>query len=119
MSIDDFLHTLRSAPASLQFDQTLSVIDANYQFTPTRFRNGDAVNEADQNQGSCKLLSFAQLQGLSADEALACFGQYYRDDVLGNPDGSDHQNIRNCIRYGWEGVVFEGRALTARASRAQ
>ena len=40
------------------------------------------------------------------------WGQYYRD-VLKNPDGDDHQNIRNFMKYGWEGVPFEnGIALT-------
>ena len=40
------------------------------------------------------------------------WGQYYRD-VLANPNMSDHQNIRNFFKYGWEGVDFSnGIALT-------
>lgn len=40
------------------------------------------------------------------------WGQYYRD-VKASPDGTDHQNIRNFMKYGWEGVPFEnGIALT-------
>ncbi|MFT4047340.1 MAG: HopJ type III effector protein [Solimonas sp.] len=49
------------------------------------------------------MLAFAKLQGLSEAETLACFGRFYREDVLKNPDGTDHQNIRNFMRTGWRG----------------
>jgi hypothetical protein len=43
------------------------------------------------------------------------WGQYYRD-VLATPDGTDHQNIRNFMKTGWEGVDFSnGIALTKKA----
>ena len=64
-----------------------------------------------ENSGSCKLFAFARLQGLSEAQTLACFGSYYRDDVLGDPGGSNHQNIRNFMQTGWKGVQFEGEAL--------
>ena len=49
------------------------------------------------------------------DFLLQLWGQYYRD-VKANPDGDDHQNIRNFMKYGWEGVPFEnGIALTRKA----
>jgi len=114
MTVQDFLQRLRAAPDSISFNDCIGVIDAHYAFTPTAFANGDMRNEAGQNNGSCKLLSFARLQGLSERETLACFGDYYRKDVLGNPDGSDHQNIRNFMRSGWAGVRFDGDALQPR-----
>jgi nitroreductase len=114
MSLQDFITQLKTAPDSVEFDNTMAIIDANYDFTPTAFTNGDTVNEAGQNNGSCKILAFGQLNGLSVDETLACFGKFYRDDVLGNPDGEDHQNIRNFIKSGWEGVSFSGQALSAK-----
>jgi len=46
---------------------------------------------------------------------LALFGDYYRSDVLKNPEGSDHQNIRNFMHKGWAGVTFKGEALRAEA----
>jgi hypothetical protein len=55
--------------------------------------------------------SFAKLNGLSKEETLACFGAFYRNDVLQNPEGTDHQNIRNFIEFGWDGIEFEGQAL--------
>ncbi len=106
-----FLHTLETTPDSIAFNTTLAVIDANYDFTPTAFRNGELRNEAGQNNGSCKVFSFATLHKLTARQTLHCFGAYYRDDVLAHPQGTDHQNIRNFIRFGWEGLAFEGDAL--------
>lgn len=100
----------------LEFQETIAVIEANYRYTPTRFTNGlgpeAVVNEAGKNEGSCKIFSFARLAGLTPDQTLALFGAFYRDDVLGHPDGSDHQNIRNFIKDGWDGIRFEGDALT-------
>lgn len=114
MNIDAFLATLRNTPESIEFTDTMAVIESNYDFTPTGFTNGDTVNQADQNQGSCKLLGFAQLQQLNQAETLACFGKYYREDVLQNPEGDDHQNIRNFMQTGWDGVNFDGAPLSAK-----
>lgn len=112
MPIDTFLAQLRTSPESISFTDTIATVEAHYNFTPTAFRNGDLQNAAGQNSGSCKLLSFAKLQNLSVAETLQCFGDYYRVDVLQHPDATDHQNIRNFIRTGWDGVTFEGTALT-------
>lgn len=111
MDLKDFLQKLNDTPERIGFNDTLALIDALYDFTPTAFSNGSARNEAGQNNGSCKLLSFAKIQGLSQQQTLACFGDFYRKDVLGNPGGTDHQNIRNFIKTGWAGITFEGEAL--------
>lgn len=112
MQISDFLKTLEATPESLAFSDTLAVIEANYDYNPTAFSNGNTQNAAGTNEGSCKLFAFAQDQGLSQKQTLACFAQFYRDDVLGNPGGEDHQNIRNFMVSGWDEIKFEGRALT-------
>lgn len=114
MSIDAFFTQLNNAPDTLQFQDTLATIDAAYHFTPTAFQNGDLFNAAGQNSGSCKLLSFARLHQLNEAQTLACFGDYYRVDVLQNPNATDHQNIRNFMVFGWDGVRFDGDALTAK-----
>lgn len=111
MELKAFLQRLNDAPDSVNFSDTIALIDALYDFTPTAFTNGATRNEAGQNNGSCKLFSFAKLQGLSPKQTLACFGDYYRKDVLGNPDGADHQNIRNFMKSGWAGIEFSGTAL--------
>ncbi|ANF49525.1 type III effector [Chryseobacterium glaciei] len=106
------LEQLKTSPKTIQFKEVISYIDKNYDFTPTKFTNGNTVNEADQNNGSCKVFSFAKLNNLSKEEVLNLFGEFYREDVLKNPEGTDHQNIRNFIEFGWEGISFEGEALT-------
>ena len=70
------------------------------------------VNETGQNSGSCKLFAFAQMQGLSEQQTLACFGDFYWQDVLPDPEGRDHQNIRNFIKTGWAGIEFSKMPLT-------
>ena len=113
MTITAFIQKLKQQPRQLDFSDTMSTIEANYTFTETKFTNGTAVNEAGQNSGSCKLFAFAKLQKLSQEETLYCFGKYYQD-VLATPQGEDHQNIRNFIKTGWDGVVFEKDPLIAK-----
>jgi len=112
MQLKAFLTLLEQTPERITFSDTIAAVDTNYEFTPRAFRNGDMENAAGQNPGSCKLFSFAKLHKLSPEQTLYCFGDYYRIDVLQHPEGNDHQNIRNFIRYGWDGIKFEGTALT-------
>lgn len=111
MNIQTFLEKLKQTPETITFPETIEVIEANYEFTPTAFQNGNTHNAAGTNSGSCKLFAFAKLQNLSKDETLACFGAFYRDEVLGDPEGTNHQNIRNFMVHGWNGIQFEGTAL--------
>lgn len=111
MNLQAFLQKLHQHPETVEFSDTLAAIEAAYAYTPTAFRNGEVNNAAGQNAGSCKIFAFARLQGLTEAQTLACFGRYYREDVLQHPDASDHQNIRNFMRSGWAGVSFEGEAL--------
>jgi len=95
---------------SLAFATVLEFIDNHYQHQPTAFKNGEAHNEATQNQGSAKVFTLAKLNGLSKEDSLYLFAEHYQA-VLANPDGTDHQNIRQFMIYGWPGVIFEGDAL--------
>lgn len=112
MTLDSFLKKLNETPQEVAFTDTMAIVEALYDFTQTAFKNGDLHNEAGQNSGSCKLFSFAKLQNFSIEQTLACFGDFYRKDVLENPDATNHQNIRNFMKTGWEGISFEGTALT-------
>lgn len=114
MNLDTFLKMLKDNPASVSFDDTMATINANYEFTPTAFANGETKNEAGQNSGSCKVFAFGMLNQLSEQETLACFGAYYREDVLKHPEGVDHQNIRNFMKAGWAGVKFDQMPLRAK-----
>jgi hypothetical protein len=114
MSLQEFIQKISSYPGKIDFQETIQFIDLNYNFEPTKFKNGDTINEENQNNGSCKVFSFALLNKLSEEQTLHLFGDYYRKDVLENPNGTDHQNIRNFIKYGWEGISFEGEVLSLR-----
>jgi hypothetical protein len=111
MNLKNFLHHLNNTPENIEFKDTMAVIEALYDFTPTSFKNGELLNEAGKNSGSCKLFAFAQLQQLNPQQTLACFGAYYRDDVLKNPLGTDHQNIRNFQTTAWAGIKFDSNPL--------
>jgi hypothetical protein len=115
MTINTFLDKLKQTPNSITFPETIAVIEENYNFTPTAFDNGTQYNAAGENSGSCKLFAFAQLQNLSQPATLACFGAYYFEEVLGDPEGTNHQNIRNFINTGWEGIQFAGEAFTLKS----
>ncbi|QFG53620.1 HopJ type III effector protein [Chryseobacterium sp.] len=106
------LQHLKTSPETIAFKDVIAYIDEHYAFVPTSLTNGNIVNEAGENNGSCKVFSFAKLKGLNEEDTLALFGDFYRTDVLKNPEGSDHQNIRNFMQYGWHGIAFEGKALT-------
>jgi HopJ type III effector protein len=105
------LHKIKTQPQLITFEEVIDLIDAHYKFTPTAFTNGTLHNPAGQNNGSCKIFQFALLNNLTKDETLSCFGHFYREHVLGNPTGTDHQNIRNFMVSGVEGVQMEGVAL--------
>ncbi|QIA65151.1 type III effector [Vibrio astriarenae] len=111
VELNQFLKQLTSEPTTIEFTDTMAVIDALYDFTPSKFTNGDTVNEAGTNNGSCKIFAFGQDQGFTVEETLACFGAFYRSDVLENPQGTDHANIRNFMITGWKGVEFSSQPL--------
>ncbi|MFW2153809.1 HopJ type III effector protein, partial [Acinetobacter gyllenbergii] len=77
------------------------------------FKNGQQHNAATENQGSAKVLSFAKIEGLDQAQTLNLFAEHYAS-VLATPESTDHQNIRQFMQHGWDGVTFEGQALTAK-----
>ena len=111
MTEKELIALVQSNPDAVEFNDVINVIESTYTYTPTRFTNGSVINEAGTNEGSCKIFAFAQKNALSEMETLALFGKFYRDDVMGNPAGDDHGNIRNFIIDGWLGIKFEGEAL--------
>ena len=115
MDYDQLLRSLQENPDAIEFNDVIELIDEMYEFTPVRFVNGGLVSEAGQNTGSCKIFAFAKRTRLSEQQTLHCFGSFYRDDVLKHPDNMDHENIRNFMKTGWDGVEIEGTPLTIKA----
>jgi hypothetical protein len=117
MTIEELLTRIHNGNR-VEFDDVQSVISAHYDYRPTAFFNGlgedRLTNPSGKNEGSCKIFAFARLHELSKEETLALFGDYYFADVLENPEGTGHANIRAFMKYGWDGIVYEGEALRSR-----
>ena len=117
---ESFIQQIKNTPEKTEFKDVIDIIDKNYSYSPTRFSNGAGsekiINAAGENEGSCKIFSFAKIHQLDDEQTLQCFGNYYREDVLEHPGNSDHGNIRRFIKYGWQHVIFEGDALTAKTT---
>jgi len=107
-----FNANLEMSGDDLKFEEFIELCDEQYEYGLVEFKNGDVTNKPGENDGSAKVLSYAALADMDKDTTLKLWGQYYRD-VLATPDGSDHQNIRNFMKSGWDGVDFSnGIALT-------
>lgn len=110
------LHELlqRSKADNWLFADTLAFIERHYRYQPQAFTNGPLHNAAGENQGSCKILGLALLEGLSVMQALLLFGEHYRQ-VLASPGEAGHANIRQLIRGGLAAVSFQERPLHRRS----
>jgi len=95
------------------FDDTLALIDQHFDFQPTGFNNGPVRNEAGENAGSCRVFALGQYCNLSEADTLNLFAQHYQQ-VLGDPAGDSHGNIRQFISTGWSGIRFDQQPLRAR-----
>jgi hypothetical protein len=110
MTILELINKVKQSE-SIVFAEAIETIDAHYTFTPTYFKNGEIINEENVNNGSCKVFSFAKKHCLSAQETVFLFGEHYQK-VLETPLENDHQNIRNFLKFGWEGITFKKEALS-------
>lgn len=115
MTVEQFLSSVR-AHKPVSFGESIQIINDNFDYRPVAFTNGiegdQILNAAGQNEGSCRIFAFAQLSALNEAETLSLFGDFYRRDVLENPNGKDHQNIRLFMKYGWSGINFSASALS-------
>ncbi|WP_263145234.1 HopJ type III effector protein [Pseudomonas sp. RIT-PI-AD] len=110
-ALSTFRQSLRGAEPL--FADTLAFIAEHYRYRPSAFRNGEVDNPAGQNEGSCKVLGLALLEGFELEEALLAFGEHYRQ-VLKDPRGGDHANIRALMAHGLAGLRFEQAPLSRR-----
>lgn len=113
MTLDSFIEAIKNNNP-VQFAETMAIITDTYDYQATEFSNGlgddKVVNSAGTNEGSCKIFAFAKRHQLTQQQTLALFGEHYQS-VLDEPEGTSHQNIRNFMKYGWNGIVFQGQPL--------
>jgi len=97
------------ASNTVEFSETLALVEKWYELTPSAFTNGEGdtqVNNAQgTNEGSLKVFALSRLNGFTPEQALACFGEHFRD-VQNTLEGVDHQNIRQFMIHGWSGIQF-------------
>lgn len=108
MSATQLLAQLQEQTAC--FADVLSYIETHYIYTPTAFQNGELTNTSEQNQGSAKVFAFAKLLNLSESQTLQLFAEHYQN-VLDTPENTNHQNIRQFMQTGWNGISFTGSVL--------
>ena len=103
MTLTEFLCAIKQP--GHRFADSLAFIDAHYHYSARAFDNAGLHNPAGSNQGSCKILGWAQLEQLSTEEALLAFGEHYTY-VLATPDETEHANIRQLLKHGLAAVRF-------------
>lgn len=101
--IQHLLNALNSG--EYQFSDVLAFIDRKKEHQPTAFKNGDIHNDPNQNQGSARVFLFAKENAFSKENTLSLFAEHYKA-VLADREGANHQNIRQFMKYGWDGVEF-------------
>lgn len=98
--------------SNLMLEDVLEMINAHYETQLLEYSVGNIVNKQGENEATGLILSYAALSNMNKETTLKLWGQYYRD-VLKNPNGTDHANIREFMKNGWNSVPFEnGIALT-------
>lgn len=107
--LTNLLNDLRNQ--EIKFSDVLSYIENNYNYTASAFTNGTAINAVDQNQGSAKIFGLGLLENLSKEDTLTLFAEHYQS-VLNTPEDADHQNIRQFMQNGWDGVKFDNPTIS-------
>lgn len=88
------------------FEDSLALIEQHFEYRPCGFQNGPLTNAAGENAGSCRIFGLGQYCNLNEADTLKLFGEHYRQ-VLDDPTGDSHGNIRQFISTGWSGIRFD------------
>lgn len=110
------LASLRAGHAD--FDDTLALVEQHFDVQPASFANGPLYNEAGENAGSCRVFALGQYCNLSEADTLTLFAQHYQQ-VLDDPAGDSHGNIRQFITTGWSGIRFDDQPLRPKTTITQ
>lgn len=94
----ELLNELRDEETTrtIELNDVLEVLRSKYSWTNQTFRNGDLMNDEDENQASGLLLAWAVKNKLTSSQVMRCYGKFAREL---DPRGSDHQNIREVLKH--------------------
>jgi hypothetical protein len=96
----------------VSFKETMDFLDAHYLYFEVPFKNGDLYSKPKENVASAKIFSFGLMTRMTEAQVLNMFGEISRDLA---PNGVDHPNIRQFMKTGWKGILFEsGLAISSR-----
>ena len=95
------------------FDDTLALVERHFDYHSAGFHNGPLFNTAGENAGSCKVFGLGLYCSLNETDTLKLFAQHYQQ-VLDDPAGESHSNIRQFMGSGWSGIRFEDTPLRLR-----
>jgi len=109
------IHLAALAAGHGDFSDTLALIDRHFDYQPAGFHNGPLYNAAGQNAGSCKVFALGRHCNLSEADTLKLFAEHYQE-VMDNPAGDSHGNIRQFMGTGWSGIRFEADPLRPRVT---
>ncbi|WP_150912626.1 HopJ type III effector protein [Marinobacter halotolerans] len=112
------VHLASLAAGHSRFSDTLELISQSFDYQPVSFRNGPLANAAGENEGSCRVFSLAQYCNLNESDTLRLFAEHYQQ-VLDDPAGESHGNIRQFMTTGWSGVSFDKPPLRKRPAAGQ
>ncbi|MBT3727100.1 hypothetical protein HOG21_05480 [bacterium] len=94
---------LLEAKEAETFDDFIAFVDKYFMLISTGFNNNGLKNNKFKNEGSLKVLAFAKYCKMTdVTEIAGLFKGYYKD-VLKDPKGDNHQNIRHLIN----GSIYE------------
>ncbi len=88
-----------------KLEANIKAIQSVHHVPVQGFSVGLHRNASGENMGSLTILGFAKLYGLREDQVLSLFGEA-AEEVLKDPDGTNHPNIRAFLKQGLSGVTF-------------
>jgi hypothetical protein len=84
----------------------MAVIEDHYNFNQQLLRTVYNTMLPEKTQDLVNYFALCGTSGTNSEGTLFALA-YYFEDVLGNPNGTDHhQNIRNFMKTGWDGIAF-------------
>jgi len=90
-----------------RLNATIAGIRSMYDVPPQAFSVGGHENSPGENEGSLAIFGFAKMHNLHNNQVFSMFCEA-GDEVLANPEGTDHPNIRAFIGDNFDGVRFPG-----------
>ncbi|QSP96267.1 HopJ type III effector protein [Marinobacter salinisoli] len=110
------IHLASLAAGHADFAETLALIERHFDYQPTAFHNGPLTNAPGENAGSCRVFALGRYCNLAESDTLRLFAEHYRQ-VVEDPSGSSHANIRQFISTGWSGIRFDADPLRPRQTQ--